>query len=70
LLPAGKIKEYELLNILVELELSPYAFEREEPSTPIKDVPPAEVLSSTEYSINNGIDTAVVLVKRPGLLPP
>jgi hypothetical protein len=51
------------------LEQRPYALAIADPSTPIKDVPPAEVLRSTEYSINTGIGTAKVLVKRPGVVP-
>ena len=65
----GKINEYELVNILLLLELSPYALESDEPSTPIKEVPPADTSRSMEYSINNGTGAPVVLVKRPGVKP-
>jgi hypothetical protein len=65
----GKIKEYELVNILVVLERSPYAFDSAAPSTPINEVPPAEVSSKTEYSINKGTGEPVVLVKSP-VFPP
>jgi hypothetical protein len=56
---------------LAELEVSPYAFAgRRDPFTPIKDIPPAETSSNTEYSINKGTGAPVVLVKRPAVLPP
>ena len=61
----GKINEYELVNILALLELSPYAFEISYPSTPINDVPPAVMLSKTEYSINRGSGAPVLLVNVP-----
>ena len=63
------MNEYELLNILPLLKLRPYALESAEPSTPIKDVPPADMSRSNEYSINNGTGAPVVLVKIPGVRP-
>ena len=65
----GKINEYELENKLVLFVQSPYAFESADPSTPIKEVPPADTSSMTEYSINKGMGVPETLVKRPGFTP-
>jgi hypothetical protein len=61
-----------LLNILAKLEVSPYTFagRRIESFIPIKDIPPAETSSNTEYSINKGMGAPVVLVNLPAVLPP
>jgi hypothetical protein len=49
----------------VLLDVSPYAFTIAEPFIPINEVPPAEMSSSIEYSINKGTGDPVLLVKIP-----